>query len=76
MHRTTRFVVVALAALACTANIAAAQEDDEIPQLRYVGYETEVRTGGNATVTYFAFVGLAILALGVMFKNSKRTHLD
>lgn len=51
--------------------------DDADARLR--GYEEQgvVVPGGSAIpLAYFAFIGLTIVAAGVMFKSSRRTHLD
>lgn len=46
---------------------------------RLRGYEERnVVVSGKASVplAYFAFIGLTVVAAGVMFKSSRRTHLD
>lgn len=53
-------------------------DDDEVqPDARLLGYDKTValQDGSNA-LTYFLFVGLGVLCIGVLFISSKRTHLD
>lgn len=45
---------------------------------RLRGYEDQgaVLEDSSTALTYFLLAGLAILAVGVMFKSARRTHLD
>ena len=55
------------------------EEGLDTADARLRGYEERnVSVPGKAAVplAYFAFIGLTIVAAGVMFKNAKRTHLD
>jgi 4-hydroxybenzoate polyprenyltransferase len=70
--------------LACSAtlvlvpNTATAQEEDIKNDARLEGYTSKVAidSGDSTALTWLLLVFLAMLALGVMFKNAKRTHLD
>lgn len=35
-----------------------------------------VLDGSGAGLTYMAFIGMTVLAVSVMFKSARRTHLD
>lgn len=69
-------------ALACllTPVFALAKGEDEEAQLleaRLEGYTDPVRMdSGSTALTWLMFIFLAVVALAVMFKNAKRTHLD
>lgn len=55
------------------------EEGIESADGRLRGYEEQgVVVPGNSAVplAYFAFIGLTIVAAGVMFKSARRTHLD
>jgi hypothetical protein len=65
---------------------AAAEEEGGLPEGRLQGYQKfdnkigslalpEADQRGNAG-TWFLLGGLGLLAVGVMFKSGKRTHLD
>lgn len=55
-------------------------EDEEKPDAREVGFTKDValpkgeRSG--AALSYFILIGTTLLAVGVLFKNANRTHLD
>lgn len=69
-------------ALACllTPLMALAKGEDEDAQFlegRLEGYTDNVRLPSSSTgLTWLMFIFLAVVALAVLFKNSKRTHLD
>jgi len=67
----------ALAALLLPAT-ALGQEEDVKNDARLEGYPTKVslESGDSTALTWLLLVFLAMVALGVMFKNAKRTHLD
>ena len=51
--------------------------DEEKPDARWVGYPSEVSLPGkSAALTWVLFIVMTVIGLGVLFKNSKRTHLD
>lgn len=68
------------AALLLTPVMALAKGEDEEAQLleaRLEGYTDPVRMSSESTaLTWLMFIFLAVVALAVMFKNAKRTHLD
>lgn len=85
--RTLGVALVAVTLLVClgTPTTAYAQpqmsEEDIViseADARLRGYEERnvVVPGRAVALAYFAFVGLAVIAAGVMFKSSRRTHLD
>ena len=57
---------------------ALAQEDErELLDARLEGYPSVVTLeGGSSAFTWILFIILALLALGGLFKDAKRTHLD
>lgn len=66
-----------------TPGTAHAQYGDEegidVADARLRGYEEKgVVVSGKASIplAYFAFIGLTLVAAGVMFKSARRTHLD
>ncbi len=60
-----------------TPVISLAQELDNSGDARLEGYKTPVRLADSGTaLTWMLFLFLAALALGVLFKDAKRTHLD
>ena len=72
-------------ALAAPAAPAWAQDEDterertiEEADQRFKGFDAESSTvvGGGYFLTYLAFVGLAVVTIGVMFKSARRSHLD
>jgi hypothetical protein len=72
---------LALVASVVTMVIAApasAKADDEVqPDARLLGYDARIEMKDNSTaLTYLLLVGLGVLGCGVLFINSKRTHLD
>ena len=71
------FVATAIA-IAAAATPAQAQSDDEeaLPDARLVGYDVKVDVGGGVAASYAIIALLGAIALGVTFKNARRTHLD
>ena len=69
-------VVLATVALAPMSALA----DDSTPKDydgRLDGYTKNVTLDSSGTaLTYFLFVGIGVIGLGVLFKNAKRSHLD
>jgi len=59
-------------------SLAATASDEEVRiDGRLQGYsKTMVLDGGSLSLLWLALVGLSIVALSVLFKNAKRTHLD
>ena len=53
------------------------EPEKEIVDGRLEGYAKNVTLeGGSTALTWLLLVFLAVIAVGVMFKNAKRTHLD
>lgn len=80
---TTRWAVTCFAAMAIalssTASTARAASDDEeeLPDARLTGYAPDkVDIGGGVALSYALSALLGAIALGVTFKNARRTHLD
>jgi hypothetical protein len=77
-----RLIIACGALLAFVANplvaLAASQEPErEVVDARLEGYTSNVTLeGGSAALTWVLFIVLALLALGALFKDAKRTHLD
>lgn len=68
-------LVLALSLLWPTASLA--QDEGVEYDARLDGYETKVQVDGDSTaLMWILLVALAAVALGVMFKNARRTHLD
>lgn len=70
--------MAALAAVLSPA-LALAQQQPEHVSLdgRLEGFGSNVTLDGGSTAIYWLlFIALALLAVGVLFKNGKRTHLD
>jgi hypothetical protein len=80
MRRMKHRLIMAGAALAAwLANplAALAQDEREVVDARLEGYPTNVTLEGASTaLTWVLFIVLALLALGALFKDAKRTHLD
>ena len=52
-------------------------EEREIMEARLEGYPQVVALeGGSTALTWVLLIVLALLALGALFKDAKRTHLD
>lgn len=61
--------------LACPLS-ALAQDEREYFDARLEGYQENVALDSSTALTWVVFILLAVVALGGMFKNAKRTHLD
>ena len=77
-----RWVLVAcLSAVLFTAALtpsAARAQEEEVPRdARLEGYPTKVHLDNDSpALSYIFLLFLGAIALGVMFKNARRTHLD
>lgn len=76
-------LIAASATLVAPATSSAQSEPDPDKIIRDAdarlrGYEQSniVLDAGGGAYPYFALLGLAAVAAGVMFKTSRRTHLD
>jgi hypothetical protein len=53
------------------------EPEEEIYDARLLGYEQRVALEDSSTaLTWLLLIFLAVLALGVLFKDARRTHLD
>jgi hypothetical protein len=77
-----RWVLVAclwacLLASALTPAVALAQEEEVPRDARLEGYPQKVHLDNDSpALSYILLIVLGALALSVMFKNARRTHLD
>ena len=63
--------------LAAPLAALAQEEERELLDARLEGYPSVVTLeGGSSALTWILFIILALLALGGLFKDAKRTHLD
>ena len=87
LRRGTRALLLASALLLPTtlavspvsAQVAGDSEDivaEADARLRGYNEKNVILPGGSPALPYIAFIGLTILAAGVMFKSARRTHLD
>ncbi len=82
MMRVMKHLIIGCGALFAwlAAPLAALAQDAEerVPiDARLEGYASNVTLdGGSNAFTWILFIVLAVLALGGLFKNPKRTHLD
>lgn len=77
MKRNRLLPLLAALLLTIAPATARAQDDEDVfPDARLSGYAEEVAIEGGSVTTWFLFIGLAIVGLGVMFKDAKRSHLD
>jgi hypothetical protein len=84
LHKTRQRYVLAAVFLAVwltpLLTFAASDEDIALKEARFEGYGQGVTVhlegAGSAGGTWVVFILLAIVGLAVLFKNSKRTHLD
>jgi len=76
LNRVAGVLVVAAAAVLPAA--ALAQDESFKNDARLEGYEArvQVESGDSTALTWLLLVFLAMVAMGVMIKNAKRTHLD
>jgi hypothetical protein len=58
------------------APLAAMADDKVVYDGRLEGYGSNVTLDGGSATLWFLLVLLAAIALGVLFKHAKRTHLD
>lgn len=76
-HRLIMGCGALLAWLAAPLSALAQEDERELLDARLEGYPHNVTLeGGSAAFTWILFIILALLALGGMFKDAKRTHLD
>jgi hypothetical protein len=77
LMRYGRALALSLAA-AVLPSSALAQDEAPKNDARLEGYEArvQVESGDSTALTWLLLVFLAMVAMGVMFKNAKRTHLD
>jgi hypothetical protein len=80
VHRVlTTFVatVIAIAAAAPPVHARPSSDEEEAPpDARLTGYDAKVDIGGGVAASYAMIAVLGAIALGVTFKNARRTHLD
>ena len=71
-------VLACAGAAALVSPAAALAQDEEVKRdARLEGYDTKVHLDSDSTaLTWLLLVFLTMVAAGVMFKHSKRTHLD
>jgi hypothetical protein len=80
----TRKCILPLLLVAAMTSAARAQDDEVRPEGRLQGFakhdgkvgKLEIAEARSGAGTWFMLAGLGALAVGVMFKNGKRTHLD
>ena len=72
------FTLSLILALPSAARAASSNDDETITNdARTEGYTTNVQLPKNGSAgTWVIFTIVAIVAVGVMFKDPKRTHLD
>lgn len=76
-HRLIMAYAALLAWLVAPLSALAQDEDREILDARLEGYPHNVALeGGSTAFTWILFIILALLALGGLFKDARRTHLD
>ena len=70
--------LLTMAATLLTPFVAVAQDEAVKNDARLEGYAQKVMvdSGDSTALSWLLLVFLAMVALGVMFKNAKRTHLD
>jgi hypothetical protein len=75
-----RLLALLIVALSVSLAPVSAMADDSAPKsydgrLDNYGRQVTLDSGGTA-LCYFLFAGLGVIALGGMFRNARRTHLD
>jgi hypothetical protein len=70
--------VALLAIVLSAATPARAQDDDKaVPDARYEAYDKPVELKGGSTALMWLLTSfLGVLAVSVLFKDAKRSHLD
>lgn len=76
-----RFLALLIVLLTLTAAPLSARADDTNAPKDYDGrlddFGKQVTLdGGGTALSYFLFAGLGVIALGILFKDARRTHLD
>jgi hypothetical protein len=73
-------VLAATAMLTLTPAATLAADEEVKPDARELGFLRDVALPqsdrGGAALSYFILIGTTVLAVGVLFKNANRTHLD
>ena len=70
-------VALALGVALVGPAVSRAQEEEVKHDARLDGYDTKVQVDSdNTALTWILLLALSAVALGVMFKNAKRSHLD
>jgi hypothetical protein len=79
-HRILMALTALIALLGSPLAALAQRQSEEGPEIwdaRLAGFPKNVILGGHSTaLVWFVFIVLAFIALVVLFKNAKRTHLD
>jgi hypothetical protein len=78
-YRLMALYVTVAVALAPIIAFAKSSEDEDTVKLeaRLEGYTTTVRMASGSTALTWLMIGfLSAVAIAVLFKNAKRTHLD
>ncbi|MDB5320372.1 MAG: hypothetical protein JWN40_2003 [Phycisphaerales bacterium] len=78
-YRLMALYVTVAVALAPIIAFAKSSEDEDTVKLeaRLEGYTTTVRMASSSTALTWLMIGfLSAVAIAVLFKNAKRTHLD
>lgn len=77
-HRVRHALVVLACAmpLALSSSVHAADDGDETPDARLMGYQDPVNVGGGNAANYILLGFLGVLTCGILFKNAYRSHLD
>ena len=75
-HRLIMTCGALVAWLAAPLSSLAQEEEREMLDARLEGYPSIVTLEASSALTWILFIVLALLALGGLFKDAKRTHLD
>jgi len=77
LHRWLLLACLCLSAVVLAPTSARAQEEEVKVDARLEGYQGTVSVENQSTaLIWLLFVFLAVVAVGVLFKDAKRTHLD